>query len=107
MTNITFIRDNDTYMLSVAGHAGYKKSEEEADIVCAAASCLTETLEATLYTLEEKELCTVTINEAGDGSRHYMVESSCDCIEVSQTFDTIMNGFRLLESTFPKNIKIF
>ena len=107
MTKVTFIKDDGTYLFSVAGHAGYKKSEEEADIVCAAASCLTETLEATLYLLEEKKMCTVSINEAGDGSRHYMVDSHNDCIEVKQTFDTIMNGFRLLENTFPKNVKIF
>lgn len=107
MTEINIFLDDNEYMISITGHAGYKKNENDNDIVCAAASCLAETLSAALCKLEDKKLCKIMDSTESDGCRLYRVQIAEDDVRVKQTIETIKTGFELLENTYPNYIKIF
>lgn len=107
MTKVSIFKQDDEYMISVTGHSGYKKSVNDNDIVCAAVSCLTETLSAVLQKLESENVCRiVSSNETVDACRIYRVKS-IDDIRLTQTVETIKTGFELLENSYPDYVKKF
>lgn len=107
MTKVSIFCDDNEYMISIAGHAEYKKNENDNDIVCAAASCLTETLSAALCKLENEKLCQISDSAESDACRLYRVKFPDGDIRVKQTIETIKTGFELLENTYPNYIKNF
>ncbi|WP_130837188.1 ribosomal-processing cysteine protease Prp [Lachnoclostridium sp. Marseille-P6806] len=95
MIRIVCTRSEDSYNLSVKGHAGY--AALGSDIVCAAVSMLVYTLiERTEELTKDVQLSIdkgdVSIMAAGDG--------------VSLAFDTILSGFRLLAGQYPEHISL-
>lgn len=98
---ITVEVDKINYVVTISGHAGYSE-EKGKDIVCAAVSILTYTLEDTL-----------------DKHAKYMLDYRCEdkgmvkvrCVPqegYARDIDTVLeyftNGIRLLHENYPNNV---
>lgn len=95
MTNITYRRFNNSYSITIDGHAGY--AETGKDIVCAAISALAQTLMAHIET--EAEVCETYV---GDGQVWIYGSGLISCF----SYETIVTGLKLIAQGFPDYVKI-
>lgn len=105
MTTITVSEDQNSTRIEIKGHAMY--ANYGADIVCSAESILSYTLMQTLKDeYEDGNLEAMYIDE-GDGYINLTYEPVSYRKEYMQgVTDSIMNGFSLLEHTYPDHVKI-
>lgn len=106
MTTVRYMRSGRWNVLTVEGHAGYAKGGQP-DIVCAAVSMLS----CMLLT------CMSKAQEAGELVRFAYRQDSGDVrVEafttyearerVQITFETVVTGYRMLEETYPQNVRL-
>ena len=102
MINIKFYPN--TYTVDIDGHA--KMGEKGKDIVCAAISALFYTLAESLY--QAKDMLSEDIEFSNeDGNGHISVKPKVEYeANVSLIYWTILNGFRMVEENYQKNVKL-
>lgn len=98
------VRQDDGFSIDIKGHAGYKPGN---DIVCSAASILTQTLAQKLWEMEaEGKLIRLSMNVApirpGDFNAEAVPKKQyAEMLE--HITDTILTGFQMLYLSFPDN----
>ena len=101
MTHIYFDTNKMTFHLKVTGHADYNPGN---DIVCSACSILAQTCAESVLRAQPKcdgvacgdGICEITVT-----ARDYSERK-----KLATIFDTVINGYRLLQSGYPKNVAL-
>lgn len=106
MTTAIFKQSEYIYEVDIQGHADFNKNGP--DIVCSACSCLAYTLLQTAIALKAdgaiRELHSDIDEETG--AFYLKVCSTMDGTErVDASFETIANGFSILQKDYPKNVR--
>lgn len=96
MIEIRYTESQDTFRLTMSGHAEY--AEAGKDIVCAGASTLLFTLINHLELIGEAYNC--------DYSKGY-AEVAAWGRQGRDAFDVIMTGFRMLSTKYPDRVQVF
>ena len=92
------------YLVTVRGHAG--SAEEGRDLVCAAVSALTETLECNLVLMEARGAVRFERREGGKGNAALRVTPRTRYRHiVRMVFDTICVGYDFLAGEYPEFIR--
>ena len=91
---IEVIYYKESHLLTMDGHSGY--SEEGTDIVCSAASILAYTLAEAVSKFNDPYI------DLDIGSAEISCNQNDDTVNL--VFDTICDGYKLLENNFPENI---
>ena len=100
MIEVTY--DPCRFSLCVKGHAGY--AERGKDIVCSAASILRDTLEGTL---QDEKFC-ASITETEEPSFTCIAKPKISAVsDCRAVYDTIMNGYLILEHWYPDFVKVY
>lgn len=102
MTCIKYTKDRNEITLKVSGHSGY--DEIGKDIVCSACSTLVYTLIKSL-SMKENVKITTEISEAYAYVK-CKANSVDDYTQINIIFDTIYNGFLLLQEEFYDYVNI-
>lgn len=102
MTKIEINTNENEFELIVDGHSGY--AEYGKDIVCASISTLTFTWINQIREFERQNLAKVTQFDMEDGKILLKFETSKS--EVLSAFETIINGFLMLEENFFQNLHV-
>ena len=94
-----------TYKIQMSGHAEY--AEQGKDIVCSAASILLYTLADTVIKNEEMLIHEPRIKiEAENVCYVQCIPKPEYRANISTIYQTILNGFELLQEGYPDNLKI-
>ena len=92
------------YLVTVSGHAG--SAEEGKDLVCAAVSALTETLECNLVLMEARGTVRFDRREGGKGKAELRVTPKARYRHIVRlVFDAICVGYDFLASEYPDYIR--
>lgn len=108
MTSVTFetnvVASGLEMLMHVCGHAEYKT--DGPDIVCAAASMLTQALAAALVELKPDKLPLIyTANEeAAEACVWYLATDPLDYERAASMFAVARAGFDMLAKNYPKNV---
>lgn len=89
--------------LTVLGHCNAGRINGT-DLCCCAVSMLVYTI---MKTLEDLNLKALTQHYGGGWCKIRFERKSPDRKTAAVALDTVMNGFRLLEKSYPANIKIY
>ena len=101
MTTVRYDEKNVT--LEVSGHAGY--APNGADIVCAAASILVQTLLKNLIRYKNHGWYTLEY-EMGDGKAYIHCRTNGYFSFIVEMFRFTMEGLKMLAQEYPKHIRI-
>ncbi len=108
MTRAEFKKNGEEYQVSIKGHAMYAPSGIP-DIVCASCSTLTYVLLQQLLKAENDGKLIRMQHEidpvSGDFEARFQPQKSA-LREIMTILDVIMDGFALLESTYPDNVAL-
>ena len=91
---IEVIYYKESHLLTMDGHSGY--SEVGTDIVCSAATILAYTLAEAVSKFNEPYI------DLDIGSAEISCNQDGDAVDL--VFDTICDGYKLLENNYPENI---
>ena len=96
------VREKENLMeIKMEGHADY--AEAGKDIVCSACSILLFTLLEELQKQQTEGKVKITVLEMGESGR-CNVEITDWSRETEVVLETILNGYKIIEKNFPKNI---
>lgn len=110
MTSVTFetnvVAAGLEMLMHVCGHAEYRT--DGPDIVCAAASMLTQALAAALVQMKPEKLPLIyTANEeTAEACVWYLATDPLDYERAASMFAVARAGFELLEKNYPKNVLV-
>lgn len=108
MTTARFCKEKKGYSVSITGHAAYAP-EGIPDIVCASCSTLTYVLLQQLLKAENEGKLLRMQHEidpiTGDFQARFEPQKSA-VREIYTILDVIMDGFALLENTYPENVAL-
>lgn len=108
MTSVTFetnvVACGLEMLLHVNGHAMYQT--EGPDIVCAAASMLTQALAAALVKLKPDKLPLIYTadEEAAEATVWYLATDPLDYERANSMFQVALAGFEMLAKKYPENV---
>lgn len=106
MTTVKVERNGHWYDVDIAGHSGF--GARGSDIVCAACSVLTCTLEAAILEKEALGAVAEFITLAEEpGRRAFRFRSSeWAWSEVETIVKTILTGFQMLHAEYPRHVRL-
>ncbi|HZK22207.1 MAG TPA: ribosomal-processing cysteine protease Prp [Oscillospiraceae bacterium] len=105
MTTVSVQEYYDSYIISVAGHAGF--DEVGKDIVCAAISALTYTMINALKWAEDENCLYIRAESVDDGSVYLEVlPYDFSREKIDTIIETCIIGYSLIEEDYPDYITV-